>query len=678
MAIHSRCAVVALMVGLALGAGLRGQEWEPITPEELALKDDPSNPGVSAVLLYRSVNTDDTKREETHLFRIKILKEDGKRYADIQISHFEKLYTVGIVRALVVSPDGKQVPFTGEIFDSVAIKTRGLKMQTKTFTFPGVQVGSIIEYAYRQKWRQDFPDVLKNPKAYLITRPITYTTARWTVLHGLSTRRARFFLRPLKSAPVRAVWTGLPAGAAPVVNQDGTTVLELQNLSAFREESHELPGEELKGRVDLYYYLGFWTDTDSFWWQQAQDYSESYEKFLAKKKAIEKAVAKLASPADSEEARLRKLYARAQQVRALSYERERTEKEEKAENLAENKSVEDILQRGYGWGNEINLFFVALARAAGFQADPIRVASRKNGFFRKNFPDESQLDAVVVSVRVDGKERFFDPATRYCPFDLLPWEETGTTGVRVTGLSATGGIRPTFGIRAPKFISTPPPKSNDAIIERRAALRLDQEGAAEGDVSVTFIGQEALERRSVHREANEAGKRKGLEDEVKGWLPAGATVDLKGAPNWEESDRTLRAEFHLKIPNWASTTGRRLLVPIALFQMNERHPFPNAQREHPIYFQYPFQQFDEVKLEAPEGFQVESLPEPGNAVFPFCHYAILTSNQGESIRLERRLNMFEYLLKRDAYPTLRSFYDRVRAGDEGQVVLRVIENAQVQ
>jgi hypothetical protein len=82
---------VFLSVILLLALPLLGQEWPAIDPEELALKDDPTNPGASAILLYREVVTDDTKREETHFYRIKVLKEEGKKYADVQISYFDKI-----------------------------------------------------------------------------------------------------------------------------------------------------------------------------------------------------------------------------------------------------------------------------------------------------------------------------------------------------------------------------------------------------------------------------------------------------------------------------------------------------------------------------------------------------------------------------------------------------------
>ena len=84
-----------------------------------------------------------------------------------------------------------------------------------------------------------------------------------------------------------------------------------------------------------------------------------------------------------------------------------------------------MLKRGYGRPWHINWLFVALARAAGFDATAVRVASRSNGFFKRKLFDASQLNADLVLVRHGGKEYYLDPANRYCPFRLLSWDQTG-------------------------------------------------------------------------------------------------------------------------------------------------------------------------------------------------------------------------------------------------------------
>src|SRR5439155_1200830 len=83
----------------ARGPQSTSDEWPPVPPEELALKDDPANPGASAILLYREISTDDVKAVGTNYYRVKILTESGKKYADIEIPYLNKAIEIRNIRA---------------------------------------------------------------------------------------------------------------------------------------------------------------------------------------------------------------------------------------------------------------------------------------------------------------------------------------------------------------------------------------------------------------------------------------------------------------------------------------------------------------------------------------------------------------------------------------------------
>lgn len=442
----------------------------------------------------------------------------------------------------------------------------------------------------------------------------------------------------------------------------GTLELEVQNLPGFQEEEYMLPESMLKSRVDLFYIVGYTVTEDYFWAHQGKQRGEMLEKFIGKHKSIEREVARIISPQDAPETKMRKLYERAQQLRFLTYEHSKSEKEEKAENLKDNENVEDVLKRGYARGNEVNMFFTALARAAGFEANLAALAQRDARMFQTLVLDPSQLTAMVVEVRAGSSLDYFDPATRYCPFNLLPWEETSTEGIR---LDKNGGA----------FVSTPVPKSADAVTERTAKFDLSEDGSLEGVVHVTYSGQPALQRRLENREADEAGRRKELEDEVKGWLPSGASVELKSAGNWEISNWSLDAEFAVKVPPFGTSTGRRLLLPLAIFQAGGTYPFRNAKRIHSIYFHYPYQEVDHISVKLPKGYDVESLPAPRSVEKGFGRYEITRRSEGNVLKLERSLVMESFTFPVQSYSALRIFFDGVRAGDEEQVVLKTVQMA---
>ncbi|MBZ5537097.1 MAG: DUF3857 domain-containing protein [Acidobacteriia bacterium] len=659
--LHTFVLVALLLVAVEMWPATEVQEqWPSIPPEEFALKDIPGNPGAGAIILFRQVIQDDVKAFERNYYRIKILTDEGKKYADVEIPYVEKAFSIEDIRARTVQPDGKFVDFGGQVFDKLIVKAKKVKVQVKTFTLPDVHAGSIIEYSYSIRWRNRGLDILVNPERYEIPISVngsSIPTAHWTISQDLFTRRAYFSMNPFPKAHL--IWTtfGLTKDQQLRRQPDGTIQLEVQNVPAFQEEEHMLPESILKTRMSLYYIIGFMEDSKYFWRQLGTRKAEEYEKFIGEPKRVERTVNEIVARDDPPETKLRKLYDRAQQIRYLSYEHTKTEKEQKREDLRINKNVEDVLKRGYASANEINLLFVAFARAAGFKSSPVLLVPRDHGMFQLEEPDPSQLSAMVAWVEAGSKEYYLDPATLYCPFDLLPWIETGAIGIRV---EKEGGV----------IVTTPGPKSSEALTIRSASLRLDSEGGLNGELHISFKGQEALEKRIEYRESDEIARRKGLEDEVKGWLPAGAKVDLKNVKHWGQANEPLDAEFSLQAPNLTTSAGRRSLLPLAIFARKDQLSFRNAKRVQSVYLEYPYQELDEITLQLPASQVVETLPETRMQNSAFGNYEISYQKNAGTVSLHRKMVMDGILFKVEYYGALRRFFDNVRMGDEGQIVLQ--------
>ena len=84
-----RFAIVILFVGMWLYTAPKawGVGFQPVSPEELKMSSEPLAPGAPAIILYRQVDRDDNSRtsHEDNYFRIKVLTEAGRKYADIEI-----------------------------------------------------------------------------------------------------------------------------------------------------------------------------------------------------------------------------------------------------------------------------------------------------------------------------------------------------------------------------------------------------------------------------------------------------------------------------------------------------------------------------------------------------------------------------------------------------------------
>jgi hypothetical protein len=363
------------------------------------------------------------------------------------------------------------------------------------------------------------------------------------------------------------------------------------------------------------------------------------------------------SPNDTPEAKLQKIYARVQQLRNTGFEAETTAQEKKREKGKAINNVEDVWKSGSGGGAEITWLYLALVRAAGLEAYPMLVSRRSEYFFTPQMMDPHRLDDNVVLVKLNGKDTFYDPGTAYTPFGMLPWPETAVQGLR---LDKDGGA----------WVTTSLPDSTVSNITRKADLRMTDHGELEGKVTVTFSGLEALSMRLELRNQDETTRTKYIEDVVREFIPVGIDVELKNKPDWTSSSPTLVGEFEIKVQGWASAAGHRALIPVGLFGAPEKHVFEHAARVHPIYFDFPTARIDDVTIQLPLDWKVNSVPPGHKDEGRVCSYNTTAENKNGTLHLTRDLNINALVLDTKYYGALRKFFQTVKTGDEQQIVVQ--------
>jgi hypothetical protein len=307
-------------------------------------------------------------------------------------------------------------------------------------------------------------------------------------------------------------------------------------------------------------------------------------------------------------------------------------------------------------GVAIDYLFCALARAAGFDASVVRVSTRNRYFFIKGLLETKQLNDVVIAVKLDNTDLYLDPGNAFAPFGLLPWMETGVTGLK---LDKQGG----------QFVATTPTAPSDTVTQRVAKLVMGDDGQVEGKFTVTFSGQEAMLRRINANEDDDAARNKSLLDEAKTWVPVGAVADLTNVPDWTGPDAPLVGEFSVKMRVWGAATGRRLLLSQRMFASPIARQFDHTSRIYPVYFDYTYTGVDDVTLQLPLTLRVDSVPVPQDRTTDLGFYQISSEKKDASLHFTRKFGLTGIFYPLDAYGNLRNFFNQVKAGDEQQVVL---------
>lgn len=638
------CLLLALFAVFVVPARAQKEDWQPITQRDLEMKQVPGNPGADAVQLYYADFINDQEETEFFYVRIKVLNEKGKSHADVELIVPPEGSISGL-KARTIQPDGRITEFTGKPFQKTVIKMRGVKVLAKAFTMPEVNVGSIIEYKYKIEW------------------PWIIIDNSWTIQHELYTVKESFRMKPYSGGlegfengyQVAALYSHMPNNIKPV-QKSGGYELDVDSMPAFESEGYMPPEEDIKPQMRFFYISTASSTPDKFWQDAGRKWNDEAEHFIGNRKEISQAAAEAIGNETGPEQKLRKLYLRAQQIRNLTYERERTEQEQKKEKLKLNQNVGDVLARGAGYRDEITRLFVALARSAGFEASIVRVSDRQNKFFDKGLLSKRQLDSEIAVVNQAGKDIFLDPGTKFCPYGYLRWIRTSTMGIK---LDKKGGV----------FVTAPAASYDKATTRRNAEMALDRRGNLTGTITVKFEGGEALEHRLDELDTDEAGKKKDLEDELQGWLPTGAIAKLTKSEGWDTSEGPLTAIFSVDMPGYASAAGKRFLLPAYLFQAKQMDAFKHVDRKYPVYFPYAFGEVDRVNIKLPDGYTLENAPQAQTARLGYAGYQNLAQFDGKQLVTQRILQVNGIFFKLDLYPEVKDFFGKVQAGDEQQAVL---------
>jgi Domain of Unknown Function with PDB structure (DUF3857) len=114
--------VLFAVTGLAIPA--RAVGFQPVSPDELKMTSEPNAPGAHAIILFRQVDRYDNEKtsHEDNYVRVKILTEEGRKQADVEIPFFKGDSDVVNVHARTIRPDGSIVNFEGKTFEKTLVK----------------------------------------------------------------------------------------------------------------------------------------------------------------------------------------------------------------------------------------------------------------------------------------------------------------------------------------------------------------------------------------------------------------------------------------------------------------------------------------------------------------------------------------------------------------------------
>jgi hypothetical protein len=624
-------------------------DWQQPTSEELKMTSEPAAPNAEAIYLYREETTDDKLHFESVYVRIKILRDEGKKYGDVEIIGSSNYDGITDIQGRTIHSDGTVIPFTGKPYEKLLFKTATMKYRAKVFSLPEVETGSILEYRY--KLRYDDNSVIS--PSWTIQQPIYVRKAHY---HFVPTEREVISHTDNGNVTSRLAYSQLLPNGDKIVETRGVYDLDVKNVPSIPKEEFEPPMQAFAYRV-RFYYTGL-RSPQEFWNSYGKKWAKHIDKFAAPSPAITQAAQELTSGGGTADQKLNKLYDAVMKLENTRFTREHSKDENRVEGVKQVKSATDVWNLKRGSGDDLALLFLSLARAAGYHADAMIVVNRDRDLFQMNYLDPSQLDDLIVLVTIDGKERAFDPGERYTTYGTLHWTH-----------SMAGGLREQDGHSA--LANSPNIGYKDTIVQRIADLTLAPDGTVTGSATIICTGERALHWREKALEGDQVALKKDFDDQLQSDLPPGVILKTDHFLGLDTEGTNLMVRINVS-GSLGTATGKRIFLPLAIFSAGSSDPFASSHREEPIDLHYPYMEIDEVTLHLPAGFQVESVP--GDARVDLPQNAVYLSRakaDGQTIRYSRSYIMANVLYGPQEYDKLKGFLDDVSNKDRAQAVLQV-------
>ncbi len=660
---HSLFPSIAILVSLAVGssAATAGDDWRPVSPEELAMKSAKVEADADAEAIFWEVKIDDSSSSNLsmeHYVRVKVFTDRGReKYSKFDIA-FSKGKKLKDIAARVIRPDGSTVEITKQdIFEREIIRANGIKVKAKSFAVPNLEPGVIVEYRYRE--------VLSDAGA---------AGMHLKFQRDIPVQRLSYYYKPYnKKAPNYQSFN--LQNVKFVEDSKGFWVATSSDVPALKEEPHMPPEDQvvpwillqtvrLNLSISGFTYIFSFKDpgnTSSYWGAVGNDKS-FLTKFMNKpSKDVKKVAEEITAGAQTDEDKLKKLYAFCQtQIKNTSLDTSLTDEQRK--KLPKNDSLADVLKNKTASSQFIDLLFGGLANSLGFETRIAFSADRSEIFFNPEMTNEGFVHPASIAVKLGEQWKFFNPGLKFLPYGMLIWYEEDVWALLV-------------GETKHSWVRVPLSGPDKSIERRKANLTLLEDGTLEGDVRIEYTGHSALTYRIENYDDSANQREENLKTDIKRRMSTAEITNI-AIENMMDSDKPLVHAFKIRVPQYAQKTGKRLFLQPSFFEYGEPAMFSSSTRKYDIYFRYPWSQHDDIEISLPAGYELDNAERP----FPFSAEKISSYEASMGITNDKRMLVMRrkfffggggsLLFPAQSYTPLKNLFDQLHKSDEHTITLK--------
>ncbi len=660
----AKIALFALMLCGASWRAMAGDEfkWEPITAADWSVTSDSTIGGRNAIMLFEKIFVDDEKYlSDSKVYytiyrRIKVFTAEGREWSDVSVPMLSYKQKIELILGRTVLPSGEEFLLAPtQIFEKEIIKAKGFRVKEKSFSLPGVADGCIIEYVIKYR-------LPRAQNLWLIQKeiPLRFGELRWRFARktGMSSRYDWFF-NSFMSEHMTPNHLWLPEDLKVTVKELPTLkapeeiVFSVRDISAFEDEPHAFPDIALKAQ--LRYYYGGSVSAAAYWSEVANDMDTVFEPFAEKNKRVQALVAQWQTLEDDDK-KIAAAYDWMQQnLKNIAYE---DEDETPAGNFKDNKTADQVLQRGYGSQRDLSLLFYDMLREMNIDAKLAFVVDRDDNIFIQN-AKYWQFDRALVAVRhppVQGRFRFYAPGERYLPPTQVPWYNEGVSALLL-------------GLPAQQFAAIPFSAHNYNRTSRVFALQLGDEAKLAGQMSEQRLGHASRELHLLIDQANAAEREQKLKDNLKEALP-NLEIDSLRVEAGEQHGATLRLICNVAFPEIEQGPGSRMLLQPFEYLKHDANPFQATTRKSALLFDYSHELIEVMNIALSEAWALDALPADTAFSNAVGHCEMRFVQMGATISVQRIFRLNRPYWQAADYAAVRKLFQTQQAFNGIALVLK--------
>jgi hypothetical protein len=298
-----------------------------------------------------------------------------------------------------------------------------------------------------------------------------------------------------------------------------------------------------------------------------------------------------------------------------------------------------IYAEGKGNSADINMLLVDMLNAAGVQAYPVLISTRKNGRVRISFPDLTQFNHVLALAVTDSGNILLDAVNPSRPYYMLGFSDLNAIGLKVS--------------TKPEWIKISPNKNvAETLI---STVEIDSLGFLKSKSSLYANGYYALN-------FMDELKTKSISDGLKHQYNFPEGFSISGVSTDSSFDRSKKLKINFETTSEQPVAANKIIYlnPIpAKFRID--NPFKLNQRTYPVNFGHPFEENIRLSFMVPPGYKVSELPKPANIKLDdgSSSLSFLVAQNGNMVQINSSLKVNQVEYQPEAYQALKDFFGKV-------------------